>query len=206
MLPTLSSWAALLSGILIDIGCGDKPYVSLLERYVKTIIGVDLPGVPSKADIKCDAICLPFNDSTIDAALGVWVMDDFPEPIRYLREVWRILKPSGWFIMVECQGFPIHNPPNDYYRFTKFGLSYLAQQAGFSVKQIKPIGGFWSYIGILLVTSYIRSYLWGLQLLRPGVRLLNAILNLTFAALDRFHFVERASYGYCVLLQKEVRP
>jgi len=200
MLPALEKFAKLANGVMVDIGCGDKPYEKIFLPFVNSYIGVDLPRLASKADIYADALHLPFKDKSIDSCLSVWILDDLAEPKSFFAEVSRVLRSNGLWMMVECQNFPIHNPPWDYYRFTKYGLAYLAGEAGFKVEEIKPIGGFWGAIGILLVTSYLRSYV--ARFLKFPVRILYAVLNLLFHTLDKLHFIERATYGYCVLLRK----
>lgn len=201
LLPAIDRFAKLSKGVMLDIGCGDKPYEKIFLPNVNSYIGIDLPRLASKADMYSDALHLPFKDKSIDSCLSIWVLDDLAEPKSFFAEVARVLKPNGLWMMVECQNFPIHNPPWDYYRFTKYGLAYLAENAGFKVEEIKPMGGFWAAIGVLLVTSYLRSYI--ARFLKFSVRILYAALNLLFYTLDRLHFVERATYGYCVLLMRE---
>ena len=38
----------------------------------------------------------------------------------------------------------IHGEPNDYWRFTKFGLKHLFEEAGFKILCIDRVGGFFS--------------------------------------------------------------
>lgn len=201
MLPAIDRFAKLANGVMIDVGCGDKPYELFFSPFVDEYVGIDLPRLASKADIYADVLHLPFKDKSVDLALSIWILDDIAEPKEFFNEMSRVLKPNGLWMMVEVQSCPIHNPPWDYYRFTKYGLAYLAEEAGFKVEEIKPIGGFWASIGILLVISYLRSYV--ARFLKFPVRLLYAVLNLLFSFLDRLHFVERATYGYCVLLRRK---
>lgn len=199
MIPALRRFGQMSNGVMLDVGCGDKPYVKYFSS-VKNYIGIDLPRLSSKADIYANALYLPFANNSIDSVLSVWILDDLPEPIKFFYEAHRVLKPHGLWMMSEIQNYPIHNPPWDYYRFTRFGLSYLAEKSGFIVKEIKPIGGYWAAIGILLVTSFLHAYL--ARFLKFSIRLLYSIINSFFYALDRLLYIERATFGNCVLLEK----
>jgi len=36
----------------------------------------------------------------------------------------------------------VHEAPRDFYRYTKYGLQYLFEKAGFEIVEIKPLSGF----------------------------------------------------------------
>ena len=47
----------------------------------------------------------------------------------------------------------VHEPPFDYYRFTKYGLEYILRKNGFSKIEIKENTGFWQTI-VLKINYY----------------------------------------------------
>ncbi|HNT06382.1 MAG TPA: hypothetical protein PKJ21_09430, partial [Anaerolineae bacterium] len=69
-----SLWSALQTaapavpgGLLLDIGCGDKPYAALFPQ-VSRYIGIDLPPttpVVRRPDVWASALSLPFADRTM---------------------------------------------------------------------------------------------------------------------------------------------
>ena len=57
------------------------------------------------------------------------------------REFHRILKKNGQVFLTTHLAFEEHMIPNDYFRFTQYGLKYLAESNGLKVKKITPQGG-----------------------------------------------------------------
>jgi ubiquinone/menaquinone biosynthesis C-methylase UbiE len=50
---------------------------------------------------RVSAEILPFENSTFDCAVSTWTLCTIPEPVKALREVHRVLKPSGRFLFLE---------------------------------------------------------------------------------------------------------
>jgi hypothetical protein len=61
-----------------------------------------------------------------------------------------VLKPGGICFLTTPFLRPLHEMPNDYFRFTPPGLRQLAKEAGFRVAWIRPRG---EYFAMLLLTS-----------------------------------------------------
>src|SRR5262245_9708450 len=67
-----------LGGRLLDLGCGMKPYRSLLGRGVDSWVGLDLGVTPSgrsKADVLGSGLNLPFKDAVFDSVLSTQVLE-----------------------------------------------------------------------------------------------------------------------------------
>lgn len=117
-------------GRLLDFGCGGAPYTSILPaaEYFRAdqsmmddfdyLIANDgtLPEVP--------------NDS-FDTVLSTQVLEHVPDPQKYLREAWRILKPGGTLILSTHGTFSDHPCPDDFWRWTQQGLEHLLNDTGF---------------------------------------------------------------------------
>lgn len=87
-----------LSGRLIDIGCGTKPYKDLLAPYVTEHIGVDHQETlhdKSNIDRFGTAYEIPANDGEFDCALCTAVLEHLEEPGLALKECRRTLKRGG---------------------------------------------------------------------------------------------------------------
>ena len=57
------------------------------------------------------------------------------------NEMSRVISPDG-FLLLNCPFFYwLHEEPYDYYRFTKHALRAMAEESGFEVIEIKPLGG-----------------------------------------------------------------
>jgi ubiquinone/menaquinone biosynthesis C-methylase UbiE len=100
---------------ILEIGCGRGGGLSHLNRYFspKTVTGIDLNNKAVKfcnAYYKketnskfqqADAQKLPFSDNNFDFVINVESSHRYPDPVKFLNEVKRILKPGGYFSFVD---------------------------------------------------------------------------------------------------------
>lgn len=153
-------------GRLLDIGCGIKPYQDLFQ--VEEYIGLDVPSEDRpKVDLWGDGVALPFADNAFDTILCTEVLEHLPEPSLLLQETYRVLRPHGHLILTTPQTWGLHRAPHDYYRYTEYGLRYLAQKCGFEVVRIFPTSGLWATIGArisdVIFYDYARDWPWGIK-------------------------------------------
>lgn len=124
-----------LGGVILDLGCGDKPYQSIFsyERY----IGVDIPEKDPKriqtADILYDGKRLPFRNLCFDSILCTEVLEHTQSPDAFLREAHRVLKDDGLILLTTPFAWEEHEQPHDYNRFSSFGLRKATINAGFEI-------------------------------------------------------------------------
>src|SRR5258708_9014254 len=84
---------------LIDFGCGDMPYRSVIEPMLGKYIGVDLDLNPL-ADYHVDYDSkTPLPDNFCDIILSNQFLEHVDSPQSYLSEALRILKPGGTAII-----------------------------------------------------------------------------------------------------------
>ncbi|HEY8171496.1 MAG TPA: class I SAM-dependent methyltransferase [Dehalococcoidia bacterium] len=96
-------------GRALDLGCGTGRWTRWLDAYWSNPVGVDISrGMLSAADpwhpyAQTDVTALPFRDGTFDFALSVTVLLHLPRDAqgRAIREIARVLKPGGSFLMLE---------------------------------------------------------------------------------------------------------
>ncbi|MFD0750512.1 class I SAM-dependent methyltransferase [Mucilaginibacter calamicampi] len=127
--------------LLVDFGCGDMPYRSVIEPHVGKYLGVDLEMNP-KAEHHIDfdsKTTLP--DNYVDIVLSNQVLEHVDSPSGYLMEALRILKPGGSIILTTHGYWYYHPTPNDYWRWTSAGLRKTVEDSGFSVKSFHGIMG-----------------------------------------------------------------
>ena len=76
-------------------------------------------------DIICDAHNLPFKDNSVDKIVALGMLEHVTNPVRVLEEIHRSLKPNGQVLC--CLPFlqPFHAAPNDYSRWTHFGVRQI---------------------------------------------------------------------------------
>lgn len=190
-----------LSGTLLDVGCGHKPYQKILGKNTK-YLGLDLPNSDSSADLFGEATKIPLPDNSIENSFNSRVLDDLPDPAAYFQEINRVLKPGGLAIMVETLSFPEHDAPNDYFRFTRYGLRYLAETNNFTVEKIIPLGGFWNQIGSLLMAFFMRGVS---GYIGSWIRVFNPLIGGVFWILDGLIFIDRGTPAYLAVFRKKNR-
>ena len=145
ILAALKRELASFSGLVLDVGCGVKPYRSLLlspPSRASAYVGVDLPGNPyATPDLEWDGVSIPRPDASVDSVLMTEVLEHCPEPGAVLREVCRVLRPGGFLFLTVPFVWPIHDIPHDEYRYTPFALERLLREAGFPAPRIEATGG-----------------------------------------------------------------
>src|SRR5262249_35442045 len=126
-----------ISGRVLDVGCGLKPYAELFAT--DAYVGIELrPTREGIVDVLASALHLPFLDGAFDAVVSNQVLEHVPEPSQMLSEAFRVLRPGGYLLLTTPQTWGLHHVPHDYYRYTPFGLRYLAEKNGFQVAKVYP--------------------------------------------------------------------
>ena len=130
--------------VVLDVGCGEKPYRDLFGecRY----IGLNYSRDNASPDILGDALMLPIKSNSVDILLCSQVIEHVRVPKLLIEECYRVLKPGGGFILTGPFYWPLHEEPNDYYRFTCYGFHYLLENAGYRSIDIIPDGNDWIQI------------------------------------------------------------
>lgn len=143
-----------VSGRLLDVGCGTKPYRRLFAENVTEHFGVDLRPERSankelkSADIYCDiAGGLPFQEAEFDSILCTEVIEHVREPGALIKEMARVLKKGRYLVLTAPECWGLHEEPNDYYRYTRYGLEYLVESNGLRVISLQKKGGLYSVLG-----------------------------------------------------------
>lgn len=133
-------------GTLIDLGCGTAAYREYFCRHVDCYIGVDWASSlhETEADVIADLNArLPFRAGSANVVSCISVLEHLKEPQAFLQECRRILADGGRLLLVVPFMWHVHEAPYDYFRYTRFGLLHLLQQAGFESVRIEEATGFW---------------------------------------------------------------
>ncbi len=172
---------------VLDAGAGEGKYAGFFKRH--HYCGVDLAVGEAKwnyggLDAIADLLALPFADACFDACLNIVTLEHVREPAGVLREIARTLKRGGVLLLVVPQDWEVHQAPHDYYRFTRYGVQYLLENAGFTNIDIQPGGGFFRLLGHRLLN--------GLQFFPPLLFLPAALFLVPPAlVLPLFDFLDR---------------
>src|SRR5262245_35658910 len=84
-----------LNGDVLDVGCGSKPYRSLVpaRNYVGLDIDSPFTRQVGKADLFYDGGVFPVADASFDAVLCSQVLEHVFNPEIFLGEIRRVLRP-----------------------------------------------------------------------------------------------------------------
>ena len=138
LLQQISFLSGRLHGSILDVGCGSKPYRELFTYSEYIGIDIENPGHDHSAeeiDIFYDGKNLPFPNSRFDNVLCNQVLEHVFEPSGFLTEINRVLKENGSLLMTVPFIWDEHEQPNDYARYSSFGLKYLLEKHGFEIVQ-----------------------------------------------------------------------
>ena len=190
------------SGRLLDVGCGRQPYRGALEGRTSRYVGLEgdvLRYSGSGPDVWGDALALPFAPRTFDTVLCSQVLEHVPEPGHACEEMARVLRHGGYLILTAPHIWGIHEAPRDFYRYTPYGLRYLAERAGLAVVEIRALGGYWITAGARLC-YYLSRFARGP--LTPIVRLQILSVHMVALLLDRLHCVEADAWNHLMVARK----
>jgi SAM-dependent methyltransferase len=113
---------------VLDIGCGEKPYLPLVAHRAASYRGLDSEPGPYVDDVG-GAESLPYEDGSFDLVLCTQVLEHVFEPDTVVREIHRVLAPSG-LALVSTHGVHVFHPDppeeeQDFWRWTHAGLRLL---------------------------------------------------------------------------------
>jgi SAM-dependent methyltransferase len=130
---------------LLDAGAGEGSYKHHFsaQQYCGLDLGIgDTQWNYAQLDVIGDLCALPFRNATFHGCLNVVTLEHVKDPALVIREIARALAPGGRLLLIVPFEWEEHQQPHDYFRFTRFSLAYLLQQAGLEAVSIRPVGGF----------------------------------------------------------------
>lgn len=170
-----------LTGELLDFGCGRKPYRSLFKNEVYIGVDVEVSGHDKalmQVDVYYDGKTLPFDSNRFDSVFSAEVFEHVFELDAALDEINRVTKPGGHLLITVPFVWEEHEVPNDFGRYSSFGISYLLQKHGFEVVSLSKTT---STVSTLF--QLWNSYLYGCLRFRWVQLVLNPFLITPFTAL-----------------------
>ena len=172
---------------VLDAGAGEGQYAACFaaHRYTGVDLGVgDVRWNYGQLSAVADLERLPFADAIFDAALNVVTLEHVQKPALVIEEMARTLRPGGRLLLIVPHEWEEHQQPHDYFRYTRYGIRYLLESAGFRDVQIEPVGGFFRLLSRRLFNAVQffpgPALVIGLLLFAPA-----ALLVPLFEPLDR---------------------
>ena len=214
-------------GVVLDVGCGNKPYRKYFSGEISNYIGLDLE-YHQEMDVVGNAIYLPILNKSVDTVLCFNALNVLRNPFMFFKETNRVLKSKGYLIITTGFMYPIWCEGYDCWRATKFGLKLMAEDNGFVIDKIVPLGeGFWTttaisfrlYVFTMLAGSIkvflkssksnsifpVRKIIFTLIVI-PFIPFLPVIINLLFIIawiLDKAFPSDKHAVYYLLAAQKE---
>jgi SAM-dependent methyltransferase len=212
LLKSIARHTPALSGRLLDFGCGSKPYRSLFN--VSEYIGLDFenpghPHVNEHIDVFYDGKHIPFEAETFDAVFSSEVFEHVFNLDEVLKELNRVMV-TGGKILATCP-FSIceHEVPNDFARYSSYGLRYVFEKNGFEVLQqdkagnnVEAIVQLW----IMYIHQHINPYFRKIPVVRSAFRLFTyTSLNILALFFSKLLPDRRDLYLNNVIVCKKIR-
>lgn len=144
----------LTSGKVLDVGCADRWVQHRLAPGCE-YIGLDYPDTglawyASRPDVLADAASLPLSDASVDAVVLLEVLEHLARPRDALLEIARVLRPQGRLLLSMPFLYPIHDAPQDFQRYTEYGLRRELEAAGFGIERLEASLGTAESAGLLV--------------------------------------------------------
>jgi SAM-dependent methyltransferase len=173
----LKKIAPKLTGNLLDFGCGTKPYRSLFTN-LQHYIGLDIeneghPHENEPIDVFYDGKTIPFPDQHFDSIFSSEVFEHVFDIEPILNELNRVLKTNGQLLISLPFAWNEHEIPNDFARYTSFGIKHILEKAGFEVTETKKTGHF-----AAVIAQYITLFIY--ELIKTKNKYINIMLNILF--------------------------
>ena len=136
--------------LVLDAGAGRGPYSKLFKhaRYEAADFA-QFAERHTPLDYVCDITSIPVEDARFDAIVCNQVLEHLPDPSAALCELRRVLKPGGRILLSAPLFYHEHQKPYDFFRYTRFGLRRLFDDAGFDVDSIEWLEGYFGTIAYM---------------------------------------------------------
>jgi SAM-dependent methyltransferase len=170
------------NGVLLDFGCGKKPYKNLFK--VDKYIGIDIDSGAHKnqiddVDIYFDGKSIPLADDSVDFVLSTEVFEHVFNLSEIMDEIKRVLKPGGQLIVTIPFFWEEHEIPFDFARYTSYGFNSIIQDKKFELVSKWKTG-----TESLVLCQLMINYFW-----KPSYKCFNFLALLILPFISVFFIV-----------------
>lgn len=191
----VEAWARQLEGgaRILDVGAGSSRYKPLFAHCVYT--SHDHPDVPyGEVDVRSDIGLIPLPSESFDAILCSEVLEHVPDPVAAIREISRLLRPSGRLLLTVPSACRVHAVPTHFWGgFAPDFFTQIVPAQGLAVRELRPLGNWSQYMAqeigrlpevirdhtALPLRRVIAGFLW------PGFRIAVPLGFLALSLVDR---------------------
>lgn len=143
--------------LVLDAGAGDCIYKVHFDHSAyesADFLQVDKPY--AEVTYVCDLSNIPVEDNRYDMVLFTQVMEHLPDPLLVLKELHRVLKPSGKLWLSAPFNYEEHEQPYDFYRYTQFGFNHLLKEGGFKIEELDWLEGYYGTVAYQMKSMAIN--------------------------------------------------
>lgn len=189
-------------GLVLDIGCGSKPYEKFFEGRIQMYVGTDIDtSNHKKVDVCADSLRLPFRSESFDVVVSNQAIEHVREPQMFVSEASRVLKSGGIMILTAPQLWCLHEKPHDYYRFTRYALELLCATNNLEVEVLEERYGAFATIGqMIALMVYLPNSISRMR--THAARLIFGPAQVIGKLLDRLFYNPDLTLGYVVVARK----
>ena len=106
-----------------------------------------------KLDAIADLTALPFRDACFEACINIVTLEHVREPACALRGNRASAGAGRALLLIVPHEWEVHQAPHDYFRYTRYGIAYLLEKAGFREYTIEPVGGYFRLLSRRLLNG-----------------------------------------------------
>jgi SAM-dependent methyltransferase len=171
----LKEMALKMDGRLLDFGCGSKPYKTLFKK-VAEYIGLDIENEghshkKEQIDVYYDGKTIPFENEHFDSVFSSEVFEHIFDIEPILLEINRVMRKDGLLLVSVPFAWNEHEIPNDFGRYTSFGLEHLLKKSGFEIIESRKTGHF-----AAVIAQYTALYIY--ELIHTKNKYFNILTNI----------------------------
>ena len=168
---------------LLDVGCGEMPYLALFQPHVREVAGMDTWENPH-ASLRGRIESIPAEDGSFDVVLCAQVLEHVDDPAQGIRELARVTRPGGR-VLLSTHGAMVYHPnPVDLWRWTGAGLERLFRENG-DWASVTVSAGSGTASSLAMLNAIYLEHLLRRTPLRAVRGPVVALLNRAARALDR---------------------
>jgi len=185
---------------VLNIGSGGQVGSRINKFFSNSgvrIISIDIDQIRNP-DLICDASNVAFKSESFDIVLCVEVLEHIFFPHECINEIHRVLKTNGNLILTTRFIYPLHDRPNDYFRYTKYGLEKILNR--FNKVIIESHLNWIETIALLIMRLLKEDYLW-VKIFAGLIYFLGKLIDVS-RKFTGFFKSDHIASGYMVLAKK----
>lgn len=135
---------------IVDVGCGEQPIRSLIEKRDAQYISVDVvQNSKNNVDIVCSAASIELPSNFADIIFCTEVIEHISDTDKAFSELTRILRWNGYIILTIPFSYCLHEEPYDFIRPTPYLIQVLADKYFLKVVTLEKTGNELEVIGTI---------------------------------------------------------